>query len=98
METKSKPLDKKKLRKLAWKKFDYLSMSYIMRVSKIQLIPLETMGGLPMLKVIIIFGVTSLKDVLEDTNKFVDSFRPQWKKFGCSIMFDFWTNEKGRFL
>ncbi|XP_052619896.1 uncharacterized protein LOC111897506 [Lactuca sativa] len=36
--------------------------------------------------------VTLLKDVLEDTHKFVDSFRPQWKKFGCSIMSDFWTD------
>lgn len=42
--------------------------------------------------------VTLLKDVSEDTHKFVDSFRPQWKKFGCSIMSDFWTDGKHRSL
>ena len=42
--------------------------------------------------------VTLLKDALEDTNKFVDSFRPQWKKYGCSIMSDFWTDGKQRSL
>ncbi|XP_023736928.2 uncharacterized protein LOC111884863 [Lactuca sativa] len=42
--------------------------------------------------------VTLLKDVLEDTRKFVDSFRPQWKKFGCSIMSGFWTDGKHRSL
>ncbi|GKC59264.1 zinc finger, CCHC-type containing protein [Tanacetum coccineum] len=40
--------------------------------------------------------VTLLKDALEDTKKFVDSFRPQWQKYGCSIMSDFWTDCKGR--
>ncbi|GJR06132.1 zinc finger, CCHC-type containing protein [Tanacetum coccineum] len=42
--------------------------------------------------------VTLLKDALEDMKKFVDSFRPQWQKYGCSIMSDFWTDEKGRCL
>nr|KAJ0192114.1 hypothetical protein LSAT_V11C800446810 [Lactuca sativa] len=42
--------------------------------------------------------VTLLKEVLQDTNKFVDSFRPQWQKYGCSIMSYFWTNGKGRAL
>ncbi|GJW35574.1 uncharacterized protein Tco_0058494 [Tanacetum coccineum] len=42
--------------------------------------------------------VTLLKDALEDTKKFVDSFRPQWQKYGCSIMSDFWTDGKGRSL
>ncbi|GKB25165.1 zinc finger protein [Tanacetum coccineum] len=42
--------------------------------------------------------VTLLKDALEDTKKFVDSFRPQWQKYGCSIMSDFWTDGKGRCL
>nr|KAJ0227334.1 hypothetical protein LSAT_V11C100008550 [Lactuca sativa] len=42
--------------------------------------------------------VTLLKDVLEDTHKFVDLFRPQLKKFGCSIMFDFWKDGKQRSL
>nr|GEW67003.1 zinc finger, CCHC-type [Tanacetum cinerariifolium] len=40
--------------------------------------------------------VTLLKDALEDTKKFVDSFKPQWQKYGCSIMSDFWTDRKGR--
>ncbi|GJS23832.1 hypothetical protein Tco_0452464 [Tanacetum coccineum] len=42
--------------------------------------------------------VTLLKDALEDTKRFVDSFRPQWQKYGCSIMSDFWTDGKGRCL
>ncbi|CAH1426814.1 unnamed protein product [Lactuca virosa] len=42
--------------------------------------------------------VTLLKEILEDTHKFVDSFRPQWKKFRCSIMSDFWTDDKQRSL
>ncbi|GKC65711.1 zinc finger, CCHC-type containing protein, partial [Tanacetum coccineum] len=35
---------------------------------------------------------------LEDMNKFVDSFRAQWQKYGCSIMSDFWIDGKGRCL
>ncbi|CAI9278574.1 unnamed protein product [Lactuca saligna] len=42
--------------------------------------------------------VTLIKEVLQDTNKFVDSFRSQWQKYGCSIMSDFWTDGKGRAL
>ena len=42
--------------------------------------------------------VTLLKDALEDTNKFVASFRPQLNKYGCSIMSDFWTGGKQRSL
>ncbi|GKA10253.1 zinc finger, CCHC-type containing protein [Tanacetum coccineum] len=42
--------------------------------------------------------VTLLKDALEDTKKFVDSFRPQWQKYRCSIMSNFWTDGKGRCL
>ncbi|KAI3723688.1 hypothetical protein L2E82_35444 [Cichorium intybus] len=42
--------------------------------------------------------VTLLKDILEDTKTFVDSLRPEWEKFGCSIMSDFWTDGKGRSL
>ncbi|KAI3497431.1 hypothetical protein L1887_40029 [Cichorium endivia] len=42
--------------------------------------------------------VTLLNDVLEDTKTFVDSFRPQWQKYRCSIMSDFWTDGKGRCL
>ncbi|GJV13068.1 retrovirus-related pol polyprotein from transposon TNT 1-94 [Tanacetum coccineum] len=42
--------------------------------------------------------VTFLKDALDDTKKFVDSFRLQWQKYGCSIMSDFWTDGKGRCL
>ncbi|GJW28509.1 hypothetical protein Tco_0045384 [Tanacetum coccineum] len=42
--------------------------------------------------------VTFPKDALDDTKKFVDSFRPQWQKYGCSIMSDFWTDGKGRCL
>ena len=41
---------------------------------------------------------TLMKDVLEDTKKFVDSFRSHWKKSKCTIMFNFWTDEKGRSL
>nr|GEX85870.1 hypothetical protein CTI12_AA269330 [Tanacetum cinerariifolium]GEY00486.1 hypothetical protein CTI12_AA269330 [Tanacetum cinerariifolium] len=42
--------------------------------------------------------VTLLKDALEDMKKFVGSFRPQWQKYRCSIMSDFWTDGKGRCL
>ncbi|CAI9264996.1 unnamed protein product [Lactuca saligna] len=42
--------------------------------------------------------VTLLNKVLQDTNKFVDSFQPQWQKYECSIMYDFWIDGKGRAL
>lgn len=42
--------------------------------------------------------VTLMKKRLEETKKFVDSFRPHWKEYGCSIMSDFWTDGKGRCL
>nr|GEV66526.1 hypothetical protein [Tanacetum cinerariifolium] len=42
--------------------------------------------------------VTLLKDALEDMKKVIGSFRPQWQKYGCSIMSDFWTDGKGRCL
>ncbi|XP_026398600.1 uncharacterized protein LOC113294418 [Papaver somniferum] len=35
---------------------------------------------------------------LEEMKKFVETFRPHWKRFGCSIMSDGWTNGKGRHL
>ncbi|CAH1425310.1 unnamed protein product [Lactuca virosa] len=42
--------------------------------------------------------VTLMKKHLEDTQKFVDSFRPHWEEYRCSIMSDFWTDGKGRCL
>nr|XP_043615834.1 uncharacterized protein LOC122587736 [Erigeron canadensis] len=42
--------------------------------------------------------VTLLKSRLEETKRFVDSFRPHWKEYKCSIMSDFWTDGKGRCL
>ncbi|CAH1415050.1 unnamed protein product [Lactuca virosa] len=42
--------------------------------------------------------VTLMKKRLEDTQKFVDSFRPHWEEYQCSIMSDFWTDGKGRCL
>lgn len=42
--------------------------------------------------------VTLLKSHLEETKKFVDSFRPHWEEYRCSIMSDFWTDGKGRSL
>lgn len=42
--------------------------------------------------------VTLLKEVYDDTKVFVESFRAHWKKYGCSIMSDFWTDGKGRSL
>lgn len=32
------------------------------------------------------------------TKQFVESFRPFWKQYGCSIMSDFWTDNKERSL
>lgn len=40
--------------------------------------------------------VTLMKEVLEESKKFVDSFRVHWATSGCSIMSDFWTDGKGR--
>ncbi|CAI9293365.1 unnamed protein product [Lactuca saligna] len=40
--------------------------------------------------------VTLMKKHSEDTQKFVDSFRPHWEEYRCSIMSDFWTDGKGR--
>ncbi|XP_076934190.1 uncharacterized protein LOC143600362 [Bidens hawaiensis] len=42
--------------------------------------------------------VTLLKNRLEETKKFVDSFRPHWEEYRCNIMSDFWTDGKGRCL
>ncbi|KAI3818669.1 hypothetical protein L1987_12484 [Smallanthus sonchifolius] len=42
--------------------------------------------------------VTLMKKRLEETKKFVDSFRPHWEEYRCSIMSDFWTDGKGRCL
>ncbi|KAJ0789561.1 putative transcription factor/ chromatin remodeling BED-type(Zn) family [Helianthus annuus] len=42
--------------------------------------------------------VTLMKKRLEETKQFVDSFRPHWEEYGCSIMSDFWTDGKGRCL
>ncbi|XP_023762549.1 uncharacterized protein LOC111911009 [Lactuca sativa] len=42
--------------------------------------------------------VTLMKKHLEDTQKFVDSFRPHCEEYRCSIMSDFWTDGKGRCL
>ncbi|CAI9272984.1 unnamed protein product [Lactuca saligna] len=42
--------------------------------------------------------VTLMKKHLEDTQKFVDSFRPHWEEYRYSIMSDFWTDSKGRCL
>ncbi|MFS7927700.1 putative Zinc finger BED domain-containing protein [Helianthus anomalus] len=40
--------------------------------------------------------VSLMKRKLEETKEFVDSFRPDWEEYWCSIMFDFWTDGKGR--
>ncbi|XP_076927199.1 uncharacterized protein LOC143590669 [Bidens hawaiensis] len=42
--------------------------------------------------------ITLLNKRVEKTKKFVDSFRPHWEEYGCSIMSDFWTDGKGRCL
>ncbi|XP_022039925.2 uncharacterized protein LOC110942454 [Helianthus annuus] len=42
--------------------------------------------------------VTLMKKRLEETKQFVDSFRPHWEEYGCSILSDFWTDGKGRCL
>ncbi|XP_026451338.1 uncharacterized protein LOC113351599 [Papaver somniferum] len=38
------------------------------------------------------------KDRLEEMRMFVDTFREHWKRFGCSIMSDGWTDGKKRHL
>ncbi|XP_026457229.1 uncharacterized protein LOC113357953 [Papaver somniferum] len=38
------------------------------------------------------------KDQLAETKKFVDTFRIHWKRYGCSIMSDGWTDGKKRHL
>ncbi|XP_026434341.1 uncharacterized protein LOC113331917 [Papaver somniferum] len=38
------------------------------------------------------------KDRLVEMKKFVDTFREHWKRFGCSIMSDGWTDGKKRHL
>ncbi|XP_026436559.1 uncharacterized protein LOC113334542 [Papaver somniferum] len=38
------------------------------------------------------------KEQLEEMNKFVDTFRVHWKRYGCSIMSDGWTDGKKRHL
>ncbi|XP_026416407.1 uncharacterized protein LOC113311823 [Papaver somniferum] len=38
------------------------------------------------------------KDQLQEIKKFVDTFREHWKRFGCSIMSDGWTDGKKRHL
>lgn len=40
--------------------------------------------------------VTLMKEVLEESKKFVESFRVHWATSGCSIMSDFLTDGKGR--
>ncbi|XP_022003656.2 uncharacterized protein LOC110901115 [Helianthus annuus] len=42
--------------------------------------------------------VSLMKRKLEETKAFVDSFRPHWEEYKCSIMSDFWTDGKGRCL
>ncbi|XP_076955201.1 uncharacterized protein LOC143629943 [Bidens hawaiensis] len=42
--------------------------------------------------------VTLLNRRVEKTKKFVDSFRPHWEEYRCSILSDFWTDGKGRCL
>nr|KAJ0200313.1 hypothetical protein LSAT_V11C600321310 [Lactuca sativa] len=42
--------------------------------------------------------VTLMKKHLKDTQKFVDSFRPHWEEYRCSIMSEFWIDGKGRCL
>ncbi|XP_022041936.1 uncharacterized protein LOC110944588 [Helianthus annuus] len=42
--------------------------------------------------------VSLMKQKLEETKEFVDSFRPHWEECRCSIMSDFWTDGKGRCL
>ncbi|XP_052619769.1 uncharacterized protein LOC111887978 [Lactuca sativa] len=63
----------------------------------IQMVVLVTNDGMPAPSYHNV-RVTLLKEVLQDTNKFVDLFRPQWQKYRCSIMSDFWTDGKGRAL
>ncbi|XP_026451192.1 uncharacterized protein LOC113351419 [Papaver somniferum] len=38
------------------------------------------------------------KEQLEEMKKFVDTFRIHWKRYGCSIMSDGWTDGKKRHL
>ncbi|XP_026419433.1 uncharacterized protein LOC113315358 [Papaver somniferum] len=38
------------------------------------------------------------KEQLEEMKKFVDTFRVHWKRYGCSIMSDGWTDGKKRHL
>ncbi|XP_026433506.1 uncharacterized protein LOC113330929 [Papaver somniferum] len=38
------------------------------------------------------------KEQLEETKNFVDTFRVHWKRYGCSIMSDGWTDGKKRHL
>ncbi|KAJ0535879.1 putative Zinc finger BED domain-containing protein [Helianthus annuus] len=42
--------------------------------------------------------VSLMKRKLEETKEFVDSFRPHWEEYKCSIMSDFWTDGKGMCL
>ncbi|KAF7824624.1 zf-BED domain-containing protein/DUF659 domain-containing protein/Dimer_Tnp_hAT domain-containing protein [Senna tora] len=39
-----------------------------------------------------------LEEEVEETKSLIEEHKLEWKKRGCSIMFDGWTNEKGRFI
>nr|KAJ0207040.1 hypothetical protein LSAT_V11C500271280 [Lactuca sativa] len=119
---KNNPI-KQKLKNIAWKKFAIWAYAVglpfnVVRDESFQDV-IDAIGdygkGMPAPSYHNV-QVTLQKEVLQDTNKFVDqracspaicrfkknkfvdSFRPQWQKHGCSIMSGFWIDGKGRAL